>query len=44
MVLPSLGLATYRDPAWWHAVKPLTDDVTFTQVRGITATTGLLPT
>ncbi|MFF8618957.1 GNAT family N-acetyltransferase [Streptomyces sp. NPDC015350] len=42
MNLPPVGLVTETDRAWKFAVKPLTNDVAFTTVRGLTAVTGLL--
>ncbi|MCX4681385.1 GNAT family N-acetyltransferase [Streptomyces sp. NBC_01433] len=42
MDLPPVGLVTEADRAWKFAVKPLTNDVSFTTMRGLTAVTGLL--
>ncbi|MFD5079528.1 GNAT family N-acetyltransferase [Streptomyces sp. NPDC058371] len=43
MILPPVGLVTQANPGWRHAVKPLTDDVSFTTVQGLHAATGFLP-
>ncbi|KNE81383.1 GNAT family N-acetyltransferase [Streptomyces xinghaiensis] len=43
MILPPVGLVTQTNPGWRHAVKPLTDDVSFTTVQGLPAATGFLP-
>ncbi|MFI1700434.1 GNAT family N-acetyltransferase [Streptomyces bobili] len=43
MILPPFGLVTQANPGWRQAVKPLTDDVSFTTVQGLHAATGFLP-
>jgi GNAT superfamily N-acetyltransferase len=43
MILPPVGLVTQANPGWRQAVKPLTDEVSFTTVQGLHAATGLLP-
>lgn len=43
MILPSVGLVTETNRGWRHAVKPLTDGVSFTTVQGLTTATGFLP-
>lgn len=43
MILPPVGLVTQANPGWRQAVKPLTDEVSFTAVQGLHAATGFLP-
>ncbi|MGW1675039.1 hypothetical protein [Streptomyces sp. NPDC002324] len=44
MILPPAGLVTQADLGWRQAMKPLTDEVSFTTVQGLQAATGFLPT
>ncbi|MFF3256977.1 GNAT family N-acetyltransferase [Actinacidiphila glaucinigra] len=41
--LPPVGLITESARGWRYAVKPLTEQVTFTTMRGTRALTGILP-
>jgi GNAT superfamily N-acetyltransferase len=43
MILPPAGLVIQTNPGWRQAVKPLTDEVSFTTVQGHQAATGFLP-